>query len=295
MSRLALLGAFVALIATGAPKAQNAPEDPKMEEFRAKLRALDWVQGPRPVAIGGNSTLTLPEGYVYLDAANTSKFEELNENFSSGKEVLVAPHDLHWSAYLLFEDEGYVKDDEKIDANAILKSLTDGTEAANEERKRRGWPDLHVVGWTIPPAYNRTTKRLEWATLLRSPNGEAANFFTKVLGRRGFTTVILVAPPEETQAAVGDLNRVLAAYHFNAGDTYGDWRPGDKVAEYGLTGLIVGGAVAAAVKTGLLKGLWKFLVAGAAALWKFLVLAAAAIAAGLRSLFKRKQSTPGAG
>src|SRR5215831_2729227 len=261
MSRLALLGALVVLIATGALKAQSAPEDPKVEEFRAKLRALDWVRGPRPVAIGGNSTLTLPEGYVYLDAANTTKFEELNENFSSGKEVMVAPRDLHWSAYLLFEDEGYVKDDEKIDANAILKSLTDSTEAANEERRRRGWPDLHIAGWTIPPAYSRTTKRLEWATLLRSRDGEATNFFTKVLGRRGYTTVILVARPEETQAAVGDLDRVLTDYHFNSGDTYADWRPGDKVAEYGLTGLIVGGAVAAAVKTGLLKGLWKFLIA----------------------------------
>ncbi len=293
MSRLALFSAFMALIATGALQAQGAPEDPRMEEFRAKLRALDWVRGPRAVAIGGNSTLALPDGYVYLDAANTTKFEELNENFSSGKEVLVAPRDLHWEAYLFFEEEGYVKDDEKIDANAILKSLTESTEAANEERKRRGWPDLHVVGWSAPPAYNGATKRLEWATLLRSPHGESTNFFTKVLGRRGFTTVILVARPEGTQAAIGDLDHVLTDYHFNPGNTYADWRPGDKMAEYGLTGLIVGGGVAAAVKTGLFKGLWKFLLAGAAALWKFLVAGAVAVVAGIRALFRRKQSTPG--
>ena len=219
------------------------------------------MQGPKQITIAGNSTLSLPEGYWYLDPANTAKYEELNHNLSDGKEVLIAPKSFQWNAYFIFENEGYVKDSDKIDADAILKSLTDSTEAANEERRRRGWADLHVVGWTIPPAYNSTSKRLEWATRLRSQNHENTNFFTKVLARKGFTTVVLVSSPENLQAAVADLNGLLTDYHFNAGDSYADWRPGDKVAEYGLTGLIVGGAVAAAVKTGLFKGLWKVLLA----------------------------------
>ena len=89
---------------------------------------------------------------------------------------------------------------------------------------------------------------------------------------------------------MADLNGLLTDYRFNSGDSYADWRPGDKVAEYGLTGLIVGGAVAAAVKTGLFKGLWKVLLAGAAALWKFLLVAFAAVVGGLRSLFRRNKT-----
>lgn len=288
MLKAAFLTALLALTASASSQAQGSG-DPKEEEYVAKLRALDWVRGPRTVEIGGNSTLSLPEGYVYLDAANTKKFEELNENLSDGKEVMIAPKNLQWSAYLIFEDEGYVKDDEKIDADAILKSLKEGTEEANEERKRRGWSELHVVGWSIPPAYNSGTKRLEWATLLQAQGGQSTNFFTKVLGRRGFTTIILVSAPDNTAAAVSALNGVLTGYRFNQGETYADWRPGDKVAEYGLAGLIAGGAVAAAAKTGLLKGLWKFLVAGIAAFWKLLVAGAVALAAGFKSLFKRKQ------
>jgi uncharacterized membrane-anchored protein len=288
MSKSVVLVALLALTAIGAVRAQS-PDEAKTAEFRAKLRALDWVLGPREIAMGGNSSLSLPDGYVYLDAANTTKFEELNENLSGGKEVLVAPKSLRWVAYLLFEDAGYVKDTEKIDADAILKTLKDSTEASNQERKRRGWPDLHVVGWSIPPAYNATTKRLEWATLLQSQGNEGTNFFTKVLGRRGFTTVILVSSPQNSTAAVADLNRVLAGYQFKSGETYADWRPGDKVAEYGLAGLIVGGAVAAAVKTGLLKGLWKFLVTAVVAMWKLIVVAAAAVVAGVKSFFKRRR------
>jgi uncharacterized membrane-anchored protein len=290
MSRVAGLAALLALCVAGVAPAQDS-QDARIEQFRAKLRALDWIRGPRDVSIGGNSTLSLPEGYVYLDAANTAKFEELNENLSGGKEVMIAPRTLQWNAYLIFEDEGYVKDNEKIDADAILKTLKEGTEAANQERKRRGWPELHVVGWSIPPAYNATTKRLEWATTLESHGNQGVNFFTKVLGRRGFTTIVLVSAPDNTTSAVADLDSVLTGYRFGQGESYADWRPGDKVAEYGLTGLIVGGAVAAAVKTGLLKGLWKFLVAGIAAFWKLLVAAAVAVAAGLKSLFKRKSSS----
>jgi uncharacterized membrane-anchored protein len=288
MSKSVVLVALLALTAIGAVRARS-PDEAKTAEFRAKLRALDWVLGPREIAMGGNSSLSLPDGYVYLDAANTTKFEELNENLSGGNEVLVAPKSLRWVAYLLFEDAGYVKDTEKIDADAILKTLKDSTEASNQERKRRGWPDLHVVGWSIPPAYNATTKRLEWATLLQSQGNEGTNFFTKVLGRRGFTTVILVSSPQNSTAAVADLNRVLAGYQFKSGETYADWRPGDKVAEYGLAGLIVGGAVAAAVKTGLLKGLWKFLVTAVVAMWKVIVVAAAAVVAGVKSFFKRRR------
>jgi len=138
----------------------------------------------------------------------------------------------------------------------------------------------------IPPAYNNSTKRLEWATSLQSQNGDATNFSTKILGRRGFTTVILVSSPEDAPGAITDLNKVLTGYRFNSGNTYAEWRPGDKVAAYGLTGLIVGGAVAAAAKTGLLKGLFVAL----AAAWKVVVAAVLALLAGLRNLFKRKHA-----
>jgi uncharacterized membrane-anchored protein len=40
---------------------------------------------------------------------------------------------LDWSAYLSFEDEGYVKDDEQIDAAALLQTLKDGSEQSNKE------------------------------------------------------------------------------------------------------------------------------------------------------------------
>lgn len=258
---------------------------PEQKAFLRELDKLKWVDGPTVIAMPGNATLQLPEGYVYLDNKNTKRYLELNENLSDGSEVMIAPNDLSWTAYLGFLKEGYVKDDETIDADALLKQLTEDTEAANEERRRRGWPDLHVVGWASPPSYNRETKRLEWATTLESEGSKGANFFTKILGRHGHTSVQMVSNPDELAGGEMALNQVLAGFDYKTGNRYADFKPGDKVAEYGLAAMVVGGAAAVAAKKGVLPAIGAFL----AATWKFLLAGAAAAVAGLKSMFKKKQ------
>jgi uncharacterized membrane-anchored protein len=274
--------------AHAAEVAANAPaETPAQKEFLEKLRSLKWVEGPTTVQVAGNATLAIPDGYVFLDQRETDKFLEMNQNMGGGTEVLVAPKSLDWSAYLSFAEEGYVKDDEKIDAGALLKSLQEGTEAGNSERRRRGWAPLHVRGWAVQPAYNAGTKRLEWATRLESEgSGEGVNFFTKILGRRGYTTVVLVSEPDGLQTAESALNRVLKGYSFKTGETYAEFVPGDKVAEYGLAALVLGGAAAIATK----KGLWGIIGGALAASWKFVAAGAVALSAGLRKLFAKKES-----
>jgi hypothetical protein len=252
----------------------------------AQIRALSWVKGPATVTVAGNSTLAVPDGYAFLDAANTKKFLEINQNLASGTEVMVAPLSLDWSAYLEFDAAGYVKDDEKIDAAALLRTLKESTEQSNAERQRRGWAVIHVVDWATPPAYNAQTKRLEWATVLQSEHGQSANFFTKILGRRGYTTVQMVASPEDLGTAQVALNGVLQGYRFNGGDTYAEWKPGDKVAEYGLAALVVGGVAAVATK----KGFWAVAAGFLATAWKAIVAAVVAAGAWLKSRFSSKKA-----
>jgi uncharacterized membrane-anchored protein len=264
--------------------ADSAAQSPEEKAWYAALDKLQWVKGPTEVTVNGNAQLKIPEGFVYLDTANTDKFLELNQNLAGGTEVLVAPADLSWSAYLSFDDEGYVKDDDKIDADALLKSLQEGAEQGNQEREKRGWPALHVVDWAVPPAYNAENKRLEWATLLESQGGRSANFSTKLLGRRGHTTVILASRPEDLRIARPALEAVLGGFEFNQGERYADWVPGDKVAEYGLAALVLGGAAAIATKKGLWAVIGGFLVAKA----KLIIGGMVALGAGFRKFFGGK-------
>jgi uncharacterized membrane-anchored protein len=259
--------------------------DPAEQAYYKALDALAWVKGPTTVEVSGNSSLVIPQGYIFLDTANTDKYLELSQNLPSGTEVLVAPADLRWAAYLSFADEGYVKDDEKIDAPALLKAMKQGTEDANGERRKRGWSELHVVDWAVPPAYSTTTKRLEWATILESQSHRNVNYSTKVLGRRGHTSVIMVASEEGLVAARPELETVLGGYNFKSGHTYAEWVPGDKVAEYGLAALVLGGAAAVATK----KGLWAIMGTFLAAAWKFIAAGAVALIAGFRKFFSKKK------
>jgi len=261
--------------------AADAPDDGARDKFMAAMRALHWVKGPTRVELAGNATLQVPEGYVFLDAKETTKFLALTENLGSGREVLVGPADLRWSAYLEFDDGGYVKDDDKIDAAALLKSLKEANEQGNEERKRRGWASLTLTGWASPPAYNKDTRRLEWATMLRTAQGDTANFFTKVLGRRGHTSVVMAADAAGLAGAQQALAGVLDGFEYKPGERYSEWVPGDKVAEYGLAALILGGAAAIATK----KGFWAVLGGFLAAAWKFIAAAVVGAGAWLRRKF----------
>lgn len=302
MSRYAWVLLLAGLLAQGAhaqgsqPDASPPAAAPQAQQqagdIRHQIQALSWVKGPTTVSVAGNSSLRVPAGYAFLDSAGTTQFEALTHNLAGGSEVLLAPTTLAWVAYLDFSADGLVKDDQKIDAAAILSSLKSAAAQENEERRRRGWSTLEITGWALPPAYNNTTKRLEWATSYETQGEQGINFFTKILGRRGVTSVVLVSAPASMNASISQLDQVLTGYRFNSGERYADFRPGDKVAEYGLAGLIVGGAVAAAAKTGLLKGLWKLILPALAAAWKFIAAGVVALLAAIKSLFTRKKAGP---
>lgn len=234
---------------------------------------LQWTRGPGTAPIGeGLAEIDVDENYVFLDAEGTRKLMEMTQNPVSGLEVAtVAPisDDDTWFVVFEFEDIGYVSDEEKddLDADAMISSIREGTEAANEERRKRGWPTMEIVGWHETPHYDARTHNLSWAILGQSEDHKSINRIVKLLGRRGVMTVTLVASPETLPAAVPHVEALLDGYRFRPGNTYAEFVPStDKIAEYGLTALVVGGAGAALVKSGLLAKLWKPIAIGLVAL-----------------------------
>ena len=247
---------------------------------------LKWQKGPGTGVIDGRASIDIPQDYAFLDADETTKYIEMNQNLGSGDEYLFAPVDGEWEAYFSFDEDGYVKDDEKLDADALLKSIRERQEEANVERKRRGWPAFTIAGWHIAPRYNPTTKVLEWATVLKAEGeaGESINYNTRILGRKGTMSVQVVAAPEHFAAGLAAFQQRVDGFRYNEGERYADFRPGDHVAEYGLAALVAGGAAAVAAKKGLFGVLAGFL----AAAWKFLVAGVLGAGAWLKSLFRKK-------
>jgi uncharacterized membrane-anchored protein len=96
---------------------------------------------------------------------------------------------------------------------------------------------------------------------------------------------VLVVEPDHLDAAVNEFKSTLRTYTYSPSERYAAFKPGDRVAEYGLAALVTGGAAAVATKTGL----WKMIGVSLAAAWKLVAAAVAGIFAFVRNLFRRRQ------
>jgi len=259
-------------------------------------------RGPKTIDLGNNLTLKLPEGYVFLDKANAAKLMERMGNKPDDDTVgIIARDEASWWILVSYDAEGYIKDDdaEKMDNDEILKTIREGTEAANKYRQERGFPAVHVDGWTESPHYDRAVHHLVWAIQGTSTRGSSINLNTRVLGRYGYASLNLIDGPENINASKPEVQKMLAATTFNAGARYQDVDvKHDKVAEYGLAALVAGGAGAVGlklVKVGLLAKFGGKLIALLIAGKKALVLLLVSAGAGIKRLLgiKRKaQPTP---
>ena len=271
-------------MATLAVAAVHCAAAPSPEERRAAMAALPWKQGPATGPLGDKATMSVPKDAALLGEDGSVKFMELTGNLPTPGYSIVASDG--WFAAFSFSPVGYVKDDEKIDADALLKDLKAQDGPSNEERRSRGLPELTTEGWYVPPHYDPTTKHLEWGMKLRSGNDKEVliNYTVRLLGRTGYESVVLVSSPETLDADVRSFKTVLSGFNFNAGERYAEFKSGDRVAEFGLAALVAGGAAAVAAKTGLWKVVLGFLVAS----WKLVAAAAVALVVGIGKFFKGK-------
>jgi len=261
--------------------AQDAPPSPQQPKVK-------WIEGPARVDLGSVAELSLPETVAFAGKEDTQKLLERMGNVPDGTELgMVVPkaEDQDWIIVFDYNAIGYIKDaeKEKIDAGAILKSIQEGTERANQERKKRGYTGLHVTGWAEAPHYDPRTQNLTWAALHKTDEGhQGLNYNVRLLGRSGVMSVTLVEEPDQLAAAKPSVDEVIKAFSFKRGKTYAEWRPGDKVAEYGLATLVAAGAGAAAVKLGFFGALAKLF----AKMGKFVVVIVIAVGGALAKGWK---------
>ena len=256
------------------------------QELPAEIKALHWQESGKG-EIADKASVKIPSGYAFLGEADTSKLLQAFGNPPSSDHFLIAPKSLDWFAVFSYDDTGYVKDDEKIDADDLLKSMQSGDKAGNEQRKKLGLEALYPDGWQVPPHYDPATKRLEWGLRLRGESGEKnVNYTSRILGRSGVMTATLVSDTATLAQNTEEFKKVLAGFDYNSGQTYAEFKNGDKVAAIGLGALVLGGAAAVATKKGLWGAIAGFLAAG----WKIVAAAAVALFAGIGKLFGRKKA-----
>jgi uncharacterized membrane-anchored protein len=292
----ALLCLTISSLTAAAPAEEKAAA-PEMtaEQFLAQLH----LQRGKITLPGGIATLDLPASFRYLSPADAERvlvdawgnppgMESLGMIVPAKTSVLERDS---WGVVVTYEKEGHIKDDDadSIKYDELLKDMQASVLENNAERKKQGYPGIHLMGWAEKPSYAKDTHKLYWAKDLMVDGGEhSLNYNVRVLGREGVLNLNAIASMQQIEAIKKEMQQVTAFTEFTDGNRYTDFdSKTDKVAEYGLAALVAGGV---ASKLGLFGKLLALLLAFKKVLLLALVGGGAAIVKFLGGKRKEKQA-----
>ncbi|MDX1906622.1 MAG: DUF2167 domain-containing protein [Bacteroidia bacterium] len=241
--------------------------------------------------LDGMAELRVPDGYKFLNA-DQSQFvlSQLWGNPPDSSTLgLLFPVNMSplsdsftYAIEISYVEEGHIKDEDAQDINydELLEGMQKDAEETNEARIEAGYAPVTLVGWAAPPFYDQANKKLHWAKELKFGESEVntLNYNIRVLGRRGYLMLNAIGDIPVLPMIQQDVDKVLASVTFTEGNRYDDFDAGiDKVAAYGIGGLIAGKVLAKA-------GFFALLVKG----WKVIALGAVAAFAAIRRFFTGK-------
>lgn len=260
-------------------------ENPKAKAF---VEQLDYQQGE--VKLGDIGVkMTVGPKFFFLGRDDARKvITEVWGNPPAAAERTLGmlmpsdktPVDDTWGAIITFDADGYVSDEEanKIDYDSLIEEMREGQAEENKLRMKDNYEPITIVRWAATPRYDAPTHKLLWAKELQFGEDPAhtLNYDMRVLGRHGVLSLNFVAGVEQLQEIETASAAVLSIPNFDEGYRYEDFDPKtDKKADFGIMGLIAGGAAGGlllAKKGGLfaialvvLKKAGVFIVAGLAA------------------------------
>jgi uncharacterized membrane-anchored protein len=277
-----LLIAALLLCSTASPSASQ-PAASEQSEVTARERAMKALEAdlhPRSgdVAIPeAHVKLMLGDRFTFLPAPEARRV--LNEAWGNPPEALtgvlglVLPKGAHfydetWGAVVQYEDTGHIddKDAASEDYDKVLADLREGEEESNKTARAAGYAGGTTIGWAQAPTYDAATRTLIWARNIRfdGTSGNTLNYDVRTLSRTGTLSLNMVDSMSRialVRAAAQDLGRTVT---FDPGQQYADFdSKTDKLADYGLAGLVAGGVgLAVAKKAGFIGLLLLFLKKG---------------------------------
>ncbi|WP_437194448.1 DUF2167 domain-containing protein [Planctomicrobium sp. SH527] len=262
--------AVLSVLSVALPVANRGYAQENLEEIERILGGIAWQEGPTNVLMGDVVELRVPSGYRFTGASGAASWMTVSGNQPASTLIgLLADDAGRFAMSFEFDPIGHVPDEERdqLDPDQILVMLQDGTNAGNVWRRQNRYPELTVTGWLVPPNYDRETQNLVWAIRGISSDGNPfVNLDTRILGRRGVLKIKAITDPNSFDVVEPLVRQLLPGIQFRSGERYSEIRPGDKVATYGLIGLISGAGTTAALKMGLFQKFGKLILLAIAAL-----------------------------
>lgn len=228
----------------------------------------------------GLATMQIPKGYKYLgpeqsktvlsDLWGNPPSESLGMLFLENTSPL--SENMTYAVEITYEEDGFVDDDdaEDIDYDDLLEEIQGDSKSMNEERAKLGYEPIEMIGWASTPYYDSETKKLHWAKELKFGEAEVntLNYNIRVLGRKGYLVLNAIGDINVLPEFEKDKENIIACVEFNDGYRYSDFNPKmDKVAAYGIGGLVAGKLLAKAGFFAIILKFWKVVAVGAVGLF----------------------------
>ncbi|SFD25766.1 DUF2167 domain-containing protein [Algibacter pectinivorans] len=266
----------------------NAQEETDTTTFDAESyqKTLDSINNSFTYQYGevvlnnGLAILNVPKGFKFLDSQQSKRvLTDLWGNPPSEPLGLLFPEDMTpmhdeftYAVEIEYADEGYIEDEdaEDLDYDDLLEEMQEDIKAANPQRTAQGYPTMELVGWASPPYYDQDNKKLHWAKELKFEDYDVntLNYNIRVLGRNGYLNLNAIGEIDMLDTFNADRDNILHSVEFTPGNRYSDFNPDiDKVAAYGIGGLIAGKILAKAGFFAVILKFWKFIAIGAVALF----------------------------
>ncbi len=289
-----IVPALIAGLLCGAPAiADQGPYPQTDEEKRAAFNALHWLGEAKSYGLAeSHAHIQLPEGKILLLGAEAERYSWLISGVEfPDTEAIMSSESSNVDVYYEWRDDGYVSDSDwsDVDADEMLDGFRESTEASNKERVANGFQAMEVVGWLQPPTYDAATHTVTYSLELKDTDSHWANVVALRLGRGGYEELTWVGAMDAMDSSGGRpalLNTALDIHAFDEGYRYADYKDGDKVAAFGIAGLV---ATALGVKFGAkgLAAIIAFLVAGKKVIIPAVLIGGGAIAKFWRRIFRR--------
>lgn len=250
--------------------------DISMEEFDHACSEMKWIQEGSHELPQSHSEIRLPEEHILLIGADAIRYRNLIDCIAmddSIEGVVFSNYEPYDSVILKsYHEEGYISSDDwrEMQPKALMEAIKLNTEEANRQRLDQGLEErVEVVGWLKEPTRDSQTNTIYWAIEATQGTEHIVNAVALKLGRYGYEEFTWITPIASYRPVGGELDLILKSHQFKVGDRYEDHTSGDKVASYGIAGLVAavtGAKVAQALGFGglflLFKKFASFAIAG---------------------------------
>ena len=236
-SRVFRTALLVALLAWPGPAASQN------QSTQEALEALPWTVGAGFRTVPGvDATYWQSADQIWLSGEDVTRMATLAQAEVGAQTAVGVAIDVDDETIIgiQYNDSGYIEQTrlENLQPAVLFDIMKQVMESRNTERRRNGRPTVELVGYAIEPWYDAQRNAAYWAVRRRESDGtEDIHALAVKLARGGFAVISWIGPREQF-AGRRTMETTLAAFRFNDGARYADFRDGDPVAQRDLEDLV---------------------------------------------------------